>query len=255
MSNNQIYLNSSEHLFNLSFSETLMLRNFAKSNGLNFSSMIGGPESIRDIQEARNLFANALEFDSVESPFAISKICSAVKKTFKNEAEIEKIKIIINISTPDGINLVENINALEIPKFLKKSNFIFNFDRRKITKNLMNIVNDDFEYSEYENQLNPMIFRNINNLMEKKFLTSVSGGITKNSLLNIYKQKVPNYIKTGLFTILSQTKSLKELQNCIIQYQRLEERLLNLMGESIYYRHIYLNRRQVHLKGYLEEEG
>ena len=61
---------------------------------------------------------------------------------------IEKIKIIINISTPDGINLVENINALEIPKFLKKSNFIFNFDRRKITKNLMNIVNDDFEYSE-----------------------------------------------------------------------------------------------------------
>ena len=53
MSNTQIYLNSSEHLFNLSFSETLMLRNFAKSNGLNFSSMIGGPESIRDIQEAR----------------------------------------------------------------------------------------------------------------------------------------------------------------------------------------------------------
>ena len=118
----------------------------------------------------------------------------------------------------------------------------------------MNILNDDFEYSEYENQLNPIIFRNINNLMEKKFLTSVSGGITKNSLLNIYKQKVPNYIKTGLFTILSQRKSLKELQNSIIQYQRLEERLLNLMGESIYYRHIYLNRRQVHLKGYLEEE-
>ena len=74
MNINEVFLNASEHLFNLSFAETLMLRNYSKINKLRFCTMAGGSESIRDIQEAKNLQADGLEFNMVESLFALDKI-------------------------------------------------------------------------------------------------------------------------------------------------------------------------------------
>ena len=78
MKEKDILLHASEHCFLLSFSEILMLRNFARAKKFNYCSEIGGSESIRDIQEAKNIDADAFEFKIVESLFSISKISTAV---------------------------------------------------------------------------------------------------------------------------------------------------------------------------------
>ena len=59
-----------------------MLRNYARSRKFKYCSQIGGSESIRDIQEAKNIDADAFEFKIVESLFSISKIIQALKKTY-----------------------------------------------------------------------------------------------------------------------------------------------------------------------------
>ena len=82
MNNKSVFLNASEHLFGLDISETLMLRNYSHLNGFLFCSMMGGPESIRDLQEAKNLFADAFEFPMIESLFALEKIFLAIEKVF-----------------------------------------------------------------------------------------------------------------------------------------------------------------------------
>ena len=107
MNINEVFLNASEHLFNLSFSETLMLRNYSKINKLRFCTMAGGSESIRDIQEAKNLQADGLEFNMVESLFALDKIFNSITKVFSNKKSIKDLKIFINISSPDGMELTD----------------------------------------------------------------------------------------------------------------------------------------------------
>ena len=79
---NDIFLNASEHLFLLSSSETLMLRNYSRFKKFNYCSQIGGSESIRDIQEAKNIDADAFEFQIVESLFSLSKIIQAFQKSY-----------------------------------------------------------------------------------------------------------------------------------------------------------------------------
>lgn len=244
-------LNASEHLFNLSFSETLMLRNYSRINNLDFCSMIGGPESIRDIQEARNLFANSLDFQTIESFFAIEKICSAIAKVFKNKEEIDRLILIINISTPDGIKLIDNIQEIKISEIFSKSNFVFNFDRRLISRNILNIDNDSFNYEEYENKINPLIYKYLNKLNSHQYKTCISGGITEKSIITIYKNIVPDFIKTGLFTINAKDYLQNELQKKVIYFQKLEDKLLRLMRDSVYYRYSYLDKRQNHLNKYL----
>ena len=97
MHTSEVFLNASEHLFNLSFAETLMLRNYSKVNKLRFCTMAGGSESIRDIQEAKNLQADGLEFNMVESLFALDKIFTSITKVFSNKNSIQDLKIFINI--------------------------------------------------------------------------------------------------------------------------------------------------------------
>ena len=62
MKEKNIFIHASEYSFLLSFSEILMLRNYARSKKFNYCSQIGGSESIRDIQEAKNIDADAFEF-------------------------------------------------------------------------------------------------------------------------------------------------------------------------------------------------
>ena len=69
----EIFLNSSQHIFDLELSETIMLRNYANKNDWKFCSMIGGSESIRDLEESKNLFVDAFEFPLVESYFSLQK--------------------------------------------------------------------------------------------------------------------------------------------------------------------------------------
>ena len=79
MHNDEVFLNASEHLFNLGVSETLMLKNYARYRRIKFCTMVGGAESIRDIHEGSNLHSEAFEFNLVESVFALNKILSAMR--------------------------------------------------------------------------------------------------------------------------------------------------------------------------------
>ena len=112
-----------EHSFLLSFSETLMLRNFARAKKFKYCSQIGGSESIRDIQEAKNIDADAFEFKIVESLFSISKIIQALQKTYSDSLEeLSKKYIFINISNQESLNLVKDLKIMICKIFLKNKN-------------------------------------------------------------------------------------------------------------------------------------
>ena len=249
-----IFLHASEHTFNLSFSETLMLRNYSRVNDFIFCSMIGGAESIRDIHEAKNLFAKAFEFSMIESKFSLSKICSAFEKVFYKELSyLLNSHIFVNISTPDSINLLKSIDEFQFPDFINKELVIFNFDRRMLAKNFKNIKDDNFEYHEFEDEIDPQINEILIILNKLKFKTSISGGITKSSLLRIFENLIfPDYIKTGLFSLRLEYGNFDEFLNKIVIYQNLEVQILKLLRDNFYYRYNYINTRNKHLDNYLK---
>ena len=81
-----------------------------------YCSQIGGSESIRDIQEAKNIDADAFEFKIVESLFSISKIIQALQKTYSDSLEELSSKyIFINISNQESLNLVKNLKTYKLP--------------------------------------------------------------------------------------------------------------------------------------------
>ena len=119
MHNNEVFLNASEHLFNLGLSETLMLRNYARNHKFKFCTMIGGGESIRDIYEASNLNSEAFEFTLIESKFALNKIFSAISQVYINKLEtLRDAKIFINISTSDGMQMLMDLERIILPKLI-----------------------------------------------------------------------------------------------------------------------------------------
>ena len=253
MNNREVFLNASEHLFNLGLSETLMLRNYARVNNFKFCSMIGGPESIRDLYEARNLDSDSLEFIFVESTFSISKIFSAIKKVFLDRLEIlSNSTIFIDISSKEGMEMILDLENIILPEFINKSNIVFNFDRRSIVQTIQNFRNTNFEYSHYEAEINPKIYQRVGLLNRMGYSSSLSGGIDSNSLEKILQNKIiPNYIKTGLFTVPLTSNNIKNFSHEIRNYQIIEAKLLNLMKDSLYNRYEYINQRQMHLVNYL----
>ena len=124
MKEKNIFIHASEHSFLLSFSETLMLRNYARSKQFKYCSQIGGSESIRDIQEAKNIDADAFEFKIVESLFSITKIIQALQKTYSDcLEELSSKYIFINISNQESLNLVKNLKTYKLPDSLMKQNY------------------------------------------------------------------------------------------------------------------------------------
>ena len=249
-----VFLHASEHRFNLSFSETLMFRNYSRVNNFIFCSMIGGAESIRDIQEAKNFFANAFEFSMIESEFSLIKICSALEKVFYNNLNfLFNSYIFINVSTPDGMELIRNINKFHFPEFINKELIVFNFDRRSLAKNFNNIKDDNFEYEEFADEIDPQINDLLISLKNNKFKTSISGGITKKSLVKLFnKFLLPDYVKTGLFSLNLMEGKSTDFLNEILIYQQLELQLLKLLRDNFFYRYNYIETRLSHLDNYLK---
>lgn len=249
-----VFLHASEHIFNLSFSETLMLQNYSRVNDFIFCSMIGGAESIRDIHEAKNFFAKAFEFSLIESEFSLTKICSAFEKVFYNNLSLLfNYHIFINISTPDGIDLIRRIDHFDFPEFINKELVVFNIDRRMLLKNLKNIKDDNFEYHEFDYEMDPQINEVLMILKKLRFKTSLSGGITKRSLLKIFNNfSFPDYIKTGLFSLNFKDGNFEEFLDQIIIHQNLEVQILRLLRNNFYYRYNYINTRINHLDNYLK---
>ena len=160
--NQEIYLNSSEHIFDLSFSDNLMLSKYARSNNFMLCSMIGGAESLRDLQESKNLFSEAYEFPMIESIFAIHKIFNALEKVFKKDKDtLIKKKIFINISSKMGLDLINDLNNLEIPRYINKSNLTFVW--KEIDYQPFGFVKDNnFDLINFEEKAHNLISSKLN---------------------------------------------------------------------------------------------
>ena len=241
-----IFLHASEHLFLLSSSETLMLRNHSRVSKFKYSSQIGGSESIRDIQEARNIDADAFDFKIVESLFSISKIIQALEKTYSDDLnELLSKYIFINISNKESLELLIDLKNYRLPYFLQKRNVVVNYDRRALIKSFFKLKNNNFEVFDYESEINKLIIDSSNKIKDTELLISISGGITLESLENLLKKSIPfNILKTGLFSIESEKKDMIELKNLLIKFQSLEEKLINIMKNSINNKTNYLSKEK-----------
>ena len=249
-----IFLHASEHLFLLSSSETLMLRNHSRVRKFKYCSQIGGSESIRDIQEARNIDADAFDFKIVESLFSISKIIQALEKTYSDHLnELLSKYIFINISNKESLDLINDLKNYRLPYFLQKKNIVINYDRRALIKSFYKLKNNNFEVFDYESEINKLIIESSHKINDTELLISISGGITLESLENLFKNSIRfNILKTGLFSIESEKKDLLELKNLLKSFQTLEAKLINIMKNSIDNKTNYLSKRKTHLTNYLE---
>ena len=253
MKENCIFLHASEHLFLLSFSEILMLRNYARAKKFKYCSQIGGSESIRDIQEAKNIDADAFEFKIVESLFSVSKIIQALQKTYSDcQEELSSKYIFINIANQESLNLVKNLKTYELPDIFKETKIILNYDRRALIKYFYRLKNNNFEVFQYESNINKLIFDSQKEITNNSFLISISGGITHKSLENLFNSNVTfDFIKTGLFSIKITQEIKIEMKNYLTQYQSLEAKLINIMSNSINNKSNYLEKRKIHLTNFL----
>jgi len=230
-----------------------MLRNYARLKKFKYCSQIGGSESIRDIQEAKNIDADAFEFKIVESLFSMSKIIQALQKTYSDCIEDLSSKyIFINICNQESLNLVKNLKNFKRPNNLKKTKIILNYDRRALIKSFYKLKNNDFEVLEYEPNINKLIIESQKEIINNSFLISISGGITYKSLENLLKTKKSfDFIKTGLFSIKISNESKIDLKNYLTKYQSLEAKLINIMANSINNKSDYLEKRNKHLTTFL----
>ena len=88
------------------------------------------------------------------------------------------------------------------------------------------------------------------------FPTSLSGGITIDSVEKILNNKIlPNYLKTGLFTIPFDLTSKNNFLKNIRTYQTIETKILGLIKNSLLIRYDYIAKRQMHLLNYLAESS
>tara|TARA_Y100001968_G_C19430344_1_gene756642 strand:+ start:659 stop:1309 length:651 start_codon:yes stop_codon:yes gene_type:complete len=215
--------------------------------------MIGGGESMRDIHEASNLNSEAFEFTLIESIFALNKIFSAINQVFIDRLEtLKDAKIFINISTLDGLEMLTDLENIVLPHFLTKSNIVFNFDRRSITRTFKKIKSSNFEYIDFEDEINPIIYEKIIYLNNINYLTSISGGVSIDSVKKILDEDVlVNYIKTGLFTLPYTLNKKRDLIKEIKSYQIIEAKILRLMKDSLFNRFDYIDKRQMHMVNYL----
>ena len=253
MKEKNIFIHASEHEFLLSSSEILMLRNYARSRKFRYCSQIGGSESIRDIQEAKNIDADAFEFKIVESLFSISKIIQALQKTYSDcLEELASKYIFINISNRESLNLVKNLKTYKLPNYLKETKIIINYDRRSLVKYFYKLKNNNFEVLNYESDINKLIFDSHKEIINNSYLISISGGMTSQSLENLFKTQISfDFIKTGLFSITINDESIIDLKNYLTQYQSLEAKLINIMSNSINNKSNYLEKRKIHLTNFL----
>lgn len=230
-----------------------MLRNYSRSRKFKYCSQIGGSESIRDIQEAKNIDADAFEFQIVESLFSVSKIIQALSRTYSDSIDKLASKFIfINISSKESLDLLTDLKNIDLPIFLNKGNIVINFDRRGLIKSLFKLQNENFEVADYEKEINGLILDSQiqNNLQD--FLISISGGVNQESLSQILSTEIViDFIKTGLFTIKNNKEDKDELKRKLYHFQSLEVKLINIMSNSLSNKTNYLKRRKNHLTDYL----
>ena len=107
-----IYVNASEHIYNFHFSEVLYLRNFARNHNYGFTSLIGGCESLRDIDQSKLLFADAIECRFIESEFAFYKLCNTLSTVYKDLEFNVLPKLFLWLDTCESIKILPSLEQI-----------------------------------------------------------------------------------------------------------------------------------------------
>ena len=97
-----IYINASEHVYNFHFSEVLYLRNFARMHNYGFTSLVGGCESLRDIQQSKLLFVDAIECRFIESEFSFYKLVTTLRSVYDDIDPIDS-KLFLCLDTCESV--------------------------------------------------------------------------------------------------------------------------------------------------------
>ncbi len=248
-----IIVNGSEHTYNFSLTDVLFLRNYSRKCGYKFSSMIGGCESIRDIQQAKKLQADFIECTYVESLFAYTKLHRGITSLFNNETHASNCPIVFHI-----INTVRS--AETVPDVLEYANkqsspitVVPVYDRRALIKSIYSINDNDFDVSDAEYRINSYIVDLTKKIGSSPF--GIAGGITGESIGELTNEGVyPSFIRLGLFTIHTLENSIIDSKT-IKTFQHKEELLLESIRATLSDKYNYVTARQHHIMNYLLEDS
>ena len=94
--------------------DMIRLREITLRAGVHLVLKVGGCEAVTDIRNGYILGVDELVVPVTESPFAVQKFVSAVKRVY-TEAEMDDVKVLINVETIDGVQNFEKMLAL--PEF------------------------------------------------------------------------------------------------------------------------------------------
>lgn len=228
-----------------------MLRDYSRKNGLKFNSMIGGCESIRDIQEGLVLGTDSFECPAVESEFAIRKLTASLKRTAGCE-DLARLELYINIGTTNGVSLVMSTALKESVFPFERRRIVFMFDRRMMAAEIINAEDSMFEVEQVEEKLNEEIEACFHILRSEGFSYGISGGITVESLDRISNMvERPSHIKCGLFTFVTNWERSAYCQSMLKQLQVRELEVLGRTDNILSSQSKYVRVRRMHLERYL----
>jgi hypothetical protein len=91
--------------------EVLRLKEIASQVGLGFTLTIGGCEALYDLHQVRLIGASRIVGPMIESPYALKKLLSSVRRVFSRD-EREGIMTWINVETIDACNALDRMLAL-----------------------------------------------------------------------------------------------------------------------------------------------
>ena len=247
------FLNSSEHIYGLSHRDSLMLKKFCREEGYLYNSMIGGCESIRDIQESLILASDALECPAIESEFAARKLSSSISR-FSSEYDLTDLKIFINIGTRKGLKLLRERGIPDSKWPMDNSKIGFIIDRRMLASERINADDNHFEVSDTEKDINRSIDTSVELIIKQGHTYGISGGVTSESMQRLSAlENKPRYIKSGLFTFCPQWEDLQEDAKKLHNLQRKELDLLMRMLNILSTQSRAIKERCDHLYSYLLE--
>ena len=231
-----------------------MLKCHSRAAGYKYCSMIGGCESIRDIQESLVIDADALECPAIETTFAMQKLSSSISR-FAEQYNLGKMLVFINIGTSEGLDLLKSGRMSGATWPIKKEHVVFMIDRRMLASERTKASDNNFEVSEEESEINELIDLSIESAIQYGHPYGIGGGMTPESLKNLQQIKNrPTYLKSGLFTFKADWES--PLQNiarlkCL---QRQELDLLMRMHNILTSQTRDIKHRCDHLYAYLTED-
>jgi hypothetical protein len=243
-----IFMAASQHAFNFSLSELLLIKKIASQKGYLTCSQLGGCESIRDLREANALRFDALECSYVESSFAYQKLLQAISTCWVRSHILETSTptsmpstIFLNCHSFDSIKTMSSIIEMHNNSTYHTS-IIPVIDRRSLIKNSFSLNTENFDVVDYEEYITSRLAQ-ANLFYGAPFC--VSGGITPNSVSKLILDGIfPKYIKTGLF-IFEMSESESDLFSKTIEaLQMTESIVLEVLKAISHDQYTYSSNRQ-----------